>query len=283
MKTKQKIYSYESDWYLQQGYLDPAHLIDCQVDLNAPEHFINAFAAYNQHHIASGEKWDCWPNWELCLTAFDPAIWFYHDELDEDALSQMKGWLDLANLIHQHPSISLNGYTFSIKGAFGTTFSFDFSIDDQCWMKPGSMSAKLQAFELGTLPKHWLSTMAGIHHIQHSLGSYWTVPEHIEGIAGLQTCHTADEVFCFTPEHDNLPIALQSLILLCLDDTAIWVMKSEKDFYEQARAAWWNEHWPQGRPEDFECQYSKEEYQAIMQEWKNEAKMRIKKEMEGNE
>ena len=56
-------------WFLNQGYLSPEEMIDYDANLDHIESFIQIFAAYNQHNIASGAAWDMWPDWELCHMA----------------------------------------------------------------------------------------------------------------------------------------------------------------------------------------------------------------------
>jgi hypothetical protein len=60
-------------------------------------------------------------------------------------------------------------------------------------------------------------------------------------------------------------------------------MQFGNDIYQQIRIAWWEENWSTGRPEDFDCQYSKEEFSSIRDGWKKEANNKIKQMVIENE
>ena len=70
---------------------------------------------------------------------------------------------------------------------------------------------------------------------------------------------------------------------LCIDDSHIWSIQFGSDVYEQVRIEWWEENWPFGRPEDFNCQYTKEEFRSIMDGWEKEAEKRIEQGGKQNE
>ena len=102
----------DGEWFVTNGYEHPDNLIDHDANLDEPEAFFGIFAAYNQHNIANEAKWDTWPSWELCLTEMDIGLHFMLPELDthEDWV-QREHWLALAQTIHNHPSITMDGYT----------------------------------------------------------------------------------------------------------------------------------------------------------------------------
>ena len=66
----------EGEWFVANGYTHPDELIDHDGNLDEPAAFFGIFAAYNQHNIAGGTRWDTWPSWELCLTEMDIGLHF---------------------------------------------------------------------------------------------------------------------------------------------------------------------------------------------------------------
>lgn len=280
-KTK-AITTRHASWFVENGYADPGDLIDHDADLDETAAFFGLFAAYNQHNIAQGTPWDTWPDWELCLTSMPHELQFVEDA-SEEALVKMGHWLETVQFIHESPHVSVDGYTLSVQGNHGTTFSFDLSLDLRCWTRPGDMAKHMQMLKEGTRPREWMRlhggnggvVYAGMHAVGHSLGSFWYVPDHVPYLGGRATNHTADEEFDLYPEHDSLGLAMLTLIHLCIEDTAIWLIPAEQDIYEHIRVAWWEENWPQGRPEDFLCQYTKEEWADIRNGWSEEATRRI--------
>ena len=269
-------------WFVTNGYAHPETLIDHDADLDETEALLGMFAAYNQHHIANGTPWNTWPDWELCLTSMPHEIQFL-SEANEAEKARMAHWLQLMQFIHDSPQVTVDGYTVQVKGSHGTTFAFDLSLDLRAWVRPGDMAKHMQMLEDGSRPREWMRlyggnggvVYAGMHVVGHSLGSFWYVPDHVPHLGGRATQHTADEEICIEPNNASLALAMTSLIHLCIDDTQIWLMNAEKDIHEQVRAEWWNEHWPQGRPEDFLCQYTKDEWEAIQASWWDEARDRI--------
>ena len=70
------------EWLVASGHIHPDELIDHGANLDEPAAFFGIFAAYNQHNIASGTRWDTWPSWELCLTEMDIGLHFLMPETD---------------------------------------------------------------------------------------------------------------------------------------------------------------------------------------------------------
>ena len=280
--TRNEIGTHDGAWFVANGYAHPETLIDHDADLDETEALLSIFKAYNQHNIAEGTPWDTWPDWELCLTSMPQELQFW-GEADEADRAKMTHWLYLLQFIHDSPHVSVDGYTITVKGSHGTTFAFDLSLDLRCWTRPGDMAKHMQMLKEGTRPRQWMRlhggnggvAYAGMHVVGHSLGAWWYVPDHVPYLGGRATNHTADEEFCIEPNHSSLALAMTTLVHLCIDDTQIWLMNAKQDIHEQVRAEWWNEHWPQGRPEDFLCQYTKEEWKAIQASWWDEAEHRI--------
>ena len=120
----------EGEWFVANGYTHPDELIDHDANLNEAAAFFGIFAAYNQHNMAGGTRWDTWPSWELCLTEMDIGLHFLMTDIDtHNDWVQREHWLALAEMIHEHPSISMDGHTITIQGQHGHTFGFDFSVE----------------------------------------------------------------------------------------------------------------------------------------------------------
>ena len=121
-------------WFVDNGYKDPEELIDHNGALDETGAFVQIFAAYNQHNVAEGAKWDTWPDWELCLTSMDSDLHFV--DLDRDPperMAQREHWLAAMQIIHDHEAVSCEGYTITIQGKHGHTFAFDFALDLEVW------------------------------------------------------------------------------------------------------------------------------------------------------
>ena len=249
----------DGDWFVANGYEHPDNIIDHDANLDEPEAFFGIFTAYNQHNIANEAKWDTWPSWELCLTSMESGLHFLMGELDtyEDWVNR-EHWLALAQTIHNHPSITMDGYTITVQGQHGHTFAFDFGLEVEAWGCPGTYAkhrADMEAF--AKKPKAWMWAVplwSFSDHVQHSLGPYWTCPDYIPEYGGESTIYTPDDSFCIDGVNETFPSNILSLIHLCIEDHHIWVMQ-----YKDALAtAEYNEkverEWPGGRPEDYEYQ-----------------------------
>ena len=247
------------EWLVANGYTHPDELIDHDADLDKPAAFFGMFAAYNQHNIANGTRWDAWPSWELCLTSMDIGLHFLMPQLDthEDWV-QREHWLALAQTVHENPAVSMDGYTITIQGQHGHTFAFDFCLDIEKWGAPGTFASyKAKKESEAKKPMAWKwgpPAYLFANNVAHSLGAYWTCPDHIPEYGGESTIHTPDDYFCIDGYNETFPSNLLSLIHLCVEDHHIWVMQ-----YEDALAtAEYNQkverEWPGGRPEDYEYQ-----------------------------
>jgi len=284
-KTKQ---SKTNEWFIENGYTDPMEIIDHNGNLDLPEAFIQIFVAYNQHNIAEGKAWDRWPEWELCLTSMNDDLHFEDKEQDTpEEVAEREHWLAAMQFMHDSDKISIEGYTITIKGNFGNTFSFDFALATQGWGAPGTFAEHKKILEADSLkPKAWMwapRQYESKYQIGHSLGPFWVCPEHVPIHGGDSTIHTSDVTFCIDGLEGNYPSNLLSLMQLCIDDRHIWAMQFANDIYQQIRIEWWEENWPSGRPEDFEYQYSKKEFNSIKDGWKTEANKKIKQMVIENE
>ena len=57
-KTSTFVEEGDGDWFIQNGYKHPNDIIDHDANLDDAVAFFGIFAAYNQHNIANGTKWD---------------------------------------------------------------------------------------------------------------------------------------------------------------------------------------------------------------------------------
>ena len=249
----------DGSWFLANGYKHPDELIDHDANLDEPAAFFGIFAAYNQHNIANQKRWDTWPSWELCLTSMDIGLHFLMPEIDtHDDWVQREHWLALAETVHDHPSIAMDGYTITIQGQNGHEFAFDFCLEIEKWGAPGTYASHKEWMDAeAKKPRSWMwspPVYLFSNSVSHSLGAYWTCPDYIPEYGGESTVYTPDDYFCIDGVNETYPSNLLSLIHLCLEDHHIWVMQ-----YKDALAtAAYNEkverEWPGGRPEDFEYQ-----------------------------
>ena len=92
------------------------------------------------------------------------------------------------------------------------------------------------------------------NNVAHSLGEYWTCPDHIPEYGGETTAYTHDHFFCIDHLAGTFPSNVLSLIHLCIEDHHIWVMQYEEAQNMQAYVEEMEREWPGGRPEDFEYQ-----------------------------
>jgi hypothetical protein len=284
-KTKQNKTNETSKW---DGFIHPDEMIDHNGNLELADAFLNIFVAYNQHNIAEGKAWDTWPEWELCLTSMNDDLHFVNEENDSpEILAEREHWLTAMQFMHDSDKISIEQYTITIKGNFGNTFSFDFALANQGWGAPGTLSEHKKILDADSLkPKAWMwapRQYESKYQIGHSLGPFWVCPDHVPIHGGESTIHTSDVTFCIDGLEGNYPSNLLSLMQLCIDDRHIWSMQFGNDIYQQIRIEWWEENWPSGRPEDFDCQYSKEEFSSIKDGWKKEANKKIKQMVIENE
>ena len=249
----------EGEWFVANGYTHPDELIDHDANLDEPAAFFGIFAAYNQHNIAGGTRWDTWPSWELCLTEMDIGLHFLMPEIDtyEDWV-QREHWLALAETVHDHPSISMDGYTITIQGQHGHTFGFDFSVELEVWGAPGTYAEhKADMVAFAKKPKAWMWAVPSWSYtgtVSQSLGPYWTCPDYIPEYGGESTIYTPDDYFCIDGVNETFPSNLLSLIHLCIEDHHIWVMQYKEALATAEYTERMEREWPGGRPEDYEYQ-----------------------------
>ena len=237
---------------------NPDEMIDHNnANFSQIENVMTIFVAYNQKNIQQGSNWDIWPDWELCLTdmSFDVAI---ESEDDSDKIRILRQhWLAVMQFIHDNQNISIDGYTVTIQGMYGNTFSFDICLENEFWLPPGEMEKHVEKVidKIGTRFITRPIVHSSQNHINHDRGDLWVCPHHVPKYGGEQTYFTAGSI-CLTKSYDDtFPSALHSLLSLCIDDTRIWVIGFLSDQTNLERAEWMEEHWPGGIPDqDWEYQ-----------------------------
>jgi hypothetical protein len=243
---------------MKKQYKEPEEMIDHNSNLDTVSGLMSIFFAYNQKQVDEGTIWTKWPDWDLCLTSMKDDLHF-EDEKDSDEIRARRShWLALFQLIHENDSISHDGYTITIQGKHGNTFSFDFCLVNGCWVNTGAMSeydTRYEKWKKDKKGKSWMSMRTDFYFrdvISHSLGPYWICPEHVPKYGGKQTVHTPDGWFCFHRGFtDSLPSELISVILLCIDDCEIWRIQFEEDQGKVEYNQRIEREWPGGRPEDY--------------------------------
>jgi hypothetical protein len=250
-----------NEWFIENGYADPMEMIDHNGNLDLPEAIIEIFVAYNQHNIAEGKAWDNWPEWELVLTSMKVELSMEGPENDTPKIVTERAlWLRLIQFMHENDNIKIDGYTITIEGKHGHQFTFDMSIEHDAWVSPRCLAEhynKMNASDKARPP--WRRNVLEFfsrYVIEHSLGEYWICPEHVSGYGGKQTAYTHDNQFCIDKSEDDIfPLAMFSLIQLCIDDTEIWKMFFEQDIKDIEHHEFMEREWPGGRPDqDWEYQ-----------------------------
>ena len=247
-----------SKWFIENGYSDPAQLIDHNGNLDLPEAFIQIFAAYNQHNIRDGKAWDTWPEWELVLTSMKNELHFADSESDTAGiLAERQNWLSLVQLMHDSEAVRIDGYTISIEGLHGHQFTFDMFLEHEIWADTWNCGVKHYEYlkeyskALGPPLKRKETRVV----VEHSLEAFWKCPEHVPKYGGQSTKLTHDNRVCIEKEEGNtFPLAMYALIQLCIDDTEIWKIQFEKDLADFEHRVLFDRKWPGGRPEDWEYQ-----------------------------
>ena len=250
----------DGDWFIQNGYEHPNDIIDHDANLDDAEAFFGIFAAYNQHNIANGTKWNTWPSWELCLTSMDIGLPFFDPKIDthEDWV-QREHWLALAQTVHNHPSVSMDDYTITVQGQNGNTFAFDFCLEIEKWGAPSTFAEyKSKKEAAAKKPRAWMWAPPAYPHsnqVAHSLGEYWSCPDYVSKYGGESTLYTHDNFFCIDYLEGSFASSALSLIQLCLEDNHIWIMQYEEALNMQAYVEEMEREWPGGRPDqDWEYQ-----------------------------
>lgn len=238
-------------------FVNPEDMIDHNGDLNNFENFMTIFVAYNQNNIAEGKDWDKWPEWELCLTEIKDDLHFEAEEDEEETIQKRKDWLALMQFIHDSNAVTLNGYTISIMGEHGTQFRFELGLVDEVWLGPGEIESHLENVKNSIGKKYLLRPLSHLmfRGIEHSLGTFWTCPEHVPKYGGKGTSFTKDYLCIDRNDDVNFPADTLSVIKKCIADTDIWITEFEKDIKAIERAEWMEENWPGGIPDqDWEYQ-----------------------------
>ena len=243
---------------MKKQYKEPEEMIDHNGNLDTVSGLMSIFFAYNQKEAEEGTNWSNWPDWELCLTSMKDKLHFEDDSDSNEIKAERAHWLGLFQLIHENDSISYDGYTITIEGQHGHTFSFDVSIVNDCWINTGAMAEydrRYEEWKQDKQKKSWMVMRSDFYHrdvITHSLGSFWTCPDHVPKYGGMQTSQTLDDWYCFNTLvfQMTLPEKLIAVILLCLDDTEIWKIQFEQDIERIDRVEMMEREWPGGRPED---------------------------------
>ena len=246
---------------MKKQYKEPEEMIDHNGNLDTVSGLMSIFFAYNQEEADEGTTWSTWPDWELCLTSMKDELHFEDDEDSDSVKATRSQWLALFQLMYENPSVSIDGYTVTIEGQHGNTFSFDLCIVNDCWVNTGAMTEydrKYEEWKQDKQKKSWMKMRTDFYHrdvVCHSLGSFWVCPKHVPMHGGKQTVHTPDSWFCFhRGSSDSLPSELISIILLCIDDCEIWRIQFEEDQGNAEYIQRMEKEWPGGRPEDYEYQ-----------------------------
>ena len=252
-----------NEWFIENGYTDPMEIIDHNGDLDVPEAFIQIFVAYNQHNIAEGKAWDTWPDWELVLTSMRGELQVEDPENDTpEILAERQHWLSLMEFMYDSDAVTIDGYTIIIEGLHGHQFTFDMCLEHEIWISPRSLVRIYEKINNNT------TQIPGLHvksnamkfyprfEVEHSLEAFWECPEHVPNYGGKSTSYTHDNRFCIEQqEGEQFPLAMLSLIQLCLDDTEIWSMMFEQDIADIEHHEFMEREWPMGRPDqDWEYQ-----------------------------
>ena len=246
----------DAAWFIENGYADPGGLIDLNAELDEIGAFVEIFAAYNQHNTAAGTPWDNWPDWELCLTSMDSDLHFVDPERDPpEFIAKREHWLTVMQLIYEHDAVSCDGYTITIQGQHGHTFTFDFCLEIKAWGAPGTYAEHRANLEANAKkPKAWMwrrELYCFEDQIGHSLGPYWHCPDYIPVYGGRRTIHTPDSSFCVSGKGDTFPLALLSVIHLCIDDFHIWQIQYKEAESTTEYIQKIEQEYPSGRPEDY--------------------------------
>lgn len=246
---------------MTKQYKKPEDMIDYNAELDTINGLMSIFFAYNQQQQEENERWTTWPEWELCLTSMDASLHFEDEGDSLNVKAKRRHWLSFFEFIYNNESITYDEYTLTIIGSHGTTFSFDISVEEDCWANPGSMNDYVRKREEWRKKKEADSTHRWKYHfsqigfkdvVQHSLGSFWICPEHVPEYGGMQSVHTADSWYCFHKSSDeSLPLSMMSLIHLCIDDSEIWKIQFREDQGKREYIERMEKEWPGGRPEDY--------------------------------
>ena len=114
--------------------IPPEEMIDHNnANFSQIENVMTIFVAYNQANIQQGTPWDTWPEWELCLTAINPDVYWESTDESDEFRALREHWLAVMQFIHDSEHITVDGYTITVKGSHEHTFSFDICFENEYW------------------------------------------------------------------------------------------------------------------------------------------------------
>ena len=244
---------------MTKQYEKPEDMIEHNDNLDTVSGLMSIFFAYNQKEADEGTMWSNWPDWELCLTSMKDSLHFEDESDSAEIKAERSQWIGLFQLIRENDAISFDGYTITINGKHGNSFSFDLSIVNNSWTNTGAMTEydkRYEEWKQNKQKKSWMTMRSDFYHrdvITHSLGSFWVCPKHVPKYGGMQTSQTLDDWYCFNTDvyQMTLPEKLISVILLCIDDTEIWKIQFREDQRKREYVERMEKEWPGGRPEDY--------------------------------
>ena len=237
--------------------------IDHNANLEPIEKLMTIFSAYNHQHRADGTAWSVWPDWELVLTSMEDDLQIVDARRDTpEIIAEREHWLNVMQFIDDSDAVTLDEYTLIVDGIHGHQFTFDMCLEYEYWVSPRSLAEhykKTNENKTGSLGPPWKrNTMLYFtrHDIEHPLGEYWVCPDHVSEYGGQSTRYTHSNRFCIDKDVDDIfPLALFSLIQMCIDDTEIWKMMFEQDMRDIEHHEFMETEWPGGRPDqDWEYQ-----------------------------
>ena len=207
-------------------------LKDYKVNLEPAERLMALFAFYNQKNIDQGKAWNIWPEWELSLTSMEDDLHFEDPETDTpEILVERQQWFNILQFVYDSKAITVDNYTISVEGLHGHHFSFDMCLEHEVWASPRSLVHHYERIKQGSGevigPPWQRNTMKffASDTIEHSLENYWQCPQYVPDYGGMFSGYPFDNRFCIGKKSDEtFPLAMLSLIHLCIDDCEIWRM-----------------------------------------------------------
>ena len=239
-----------------KSIIPPEDMIDHNnANFSQIENIMTIFVAYNQANIQQGTPWDNWPDWELCLTAMNPDIHFEVEEDSNEIKAVREHWLVVMQFIHDSEHIEFDGYAITVNGVHGNIFNFVICFQTESWGDPiMTKDGEQECFSgIGLDPIPFPHIMPS--EIGHSLGPLWVCPEHVPKYGGEQF-YCSEGSICISKDIDGpFPLALYSLLNLCIDDTKIWADACARDLEFHKNLHKMEEDWPGGIPDqDWEYQ-----------------------------
>ena len=180
-------------------------------------------------------------------------------EIDtHDDWVQREHWFALAETVHDHLSIAMEGYTITVQGQNGHEFAFDFCLDIEKWGAPGTFAGVRSEEEGRCLKADGLEVGAARLPVRQQcrslIGRVLDLPRPHSRVRGRDHGLHPRPLLCIDHLAGTFPSNVLSLIHLCIEDHHIWVMQYEEAQNMQAYVEEMEREWPGGRPEDFEYQ-----------------------------